>query len=186
VKLIALLKGKLERLMVRMLRITEIVAVKSLSNSWIGMCAWTFKISAKMTRTTSARVSQKSPSVGSENDPLTDISVRVNELVARSKQTGERLEKLERTRIMNEESGVLHSARSKPNLGSVFPVSEQRNRPTVTEFHVPRNKSQTSSKDVTLHQIFDALQSLREEVADLSDNHTEMVDQITTIKRLIH
>jgi hypothetical protein len=43
----------------------------------------------------------------------------------------------------------------------------------------------TKSKDVTLEQIFESLHALREEVAELASNHTQMVGQINAIKRLI-
>jgi hypothetical protein len=123
-------------------------------------------------------------SAASQNDGFNDISDRLNEMVKRSRETGERLEKLERLKSMSDERTRSDIAR--PNLGSVFPSSTDSQRPPPAEFHVDRRKRETRSRDVTLEQIFESIQALREEVAELSENHTEMVEQINTIKRLIH
>jgi methyl-accepting chemotaxis protein len=120
----------------------------------------------------------------SQNDSFNDISDRLNEMLRRSRETGERLEKLERLRKPSDDRMPLDPSR--PNLGSVFPPATDSQRPPRTEFRVSRKRAGTRSHDVSIEQIFEALQALREEVAELSENHTEMVEKINTIKRLIH
>jgi hypothetical protein len=119
-----------------------------------------------------------------QNDSLKDISDLLSEMVRRSRETGERLEKLERLRSLAGDGAAVDNAR--PDLGSVLPSTTDTHRPPPTEFRVSRKGTQTRSRDVSLEQMFESIQALREEVAELSENHTEMVEQVNTIKRLIH
>ena len=72
----------------------------------------------------------------------------------------------------------------KQPLGAIFSERAPPSRPPTTTFKAPKQHF-ARSHDVTLDQIFEALQCLREEVDELAENHSEMVNQINTIKRLI-
>jgi hypothetical protein len=119
-----------------------------------------------------------------QSDDLQEIADKLDQILRRSADTEERLEKLERLRAIEARRQEIEQATKKPNLGSVFVPREARSRPEPTPFQVPKCRA-TKSRGVTLDQIFESLQSLQEEMAELSANHTEMVSQINAIKSLI-
>lgn len=129
--------------------------------------------------------SQKSAEYN-ECDDLDDLAQKLDQILERATNTGQRLEKLEHLRKMEAHAKpTSEKTKQKPNLSSVYGEMSPPSRPETTKFRAPKQQF-AKSHDVTLDQIFEALQCLRDEVNELQENHTEMVSQINTIKKLIH
>jgi hypothetical protein len=112
---------------------------------------------------------------------LDEISVQINQMLTQSTSTEERLAKLERLRALESAKEKSEPTHRRPSFGG----TPARSRPPPSDFQVSRRKGVPTSKDVTVDQIFECLKALREEIADLTTNHDEMVGQINAIKRLI-
>jgi hypothetical protein len=136
-------------------------------------------------RVVKRKAQRNKPQETGQSDDLQEIADKLDQILRRSTDTEERLEKLERLRAIEGQRQEIEQAKKRPNPGSVFRPPEPRSRPETTLFQVPKRRA-TKSRDVTLDQIFESLQCLREEIAELSANHTEMVGQINAIKSLIH
>jgi hypothetical protein len=119
-----------------------------------------------------------------ESDDLDEIAHHLNQIINQSTATEERLAKLEKLRTLEDKREKTEQSRRKPSFGPIT-ESAPRFRPPSTEFHISKHRGYPKSKDVTLQQIFESLQALRDEIVELTENHTEMVGQINAIKRLI-
>lgn len=119
-----------------------------------------------------------------EYDDLRDVADRLDQMITRTSQTEQRLEKIEKMR-RSESDRKSSDRRKRPTLASVQGLGERPSRPRTTRFKAP-DQTYVRSRDITLDQVFESLQHLRDQVNELSENHTEMVNQMNVIKRLIH
>lgn len=129
-------------------------------------------------------VTRKKAKQFDDYDDLKDISDKLDQIVQRSQTTEQKLEALERMKRLEAIRAPKNESTEKAHLGLVFGQGPPPSRPPTSSFKVPKQHF-ARAHDVTLDQIFEALQCLREEVDTLAENHSEMVNQINTIKKLI-
>jgi hypothetical protein len=120
-----------------------------------------------------------------DRNDFEEISAQLNQMLARSTMTEERLAKLERLRALEGARDQNEQSRKRPSFGAMLGEKPARSRPPPSDFHVSRRKGAPKSRDVTIDQIFESLQALRDEIADLTANHNDMIVQVNAIKRLI-
>lgn len=148
----------------------------------LGACTFTFWVAEEKNDSLEMRSQKVNQSYGGNN--LQDIAMKLDQITHKAAQTGERLQKIEQARQINERQNLQFEQTS--NMHSIFNNESLRPaRPKETKFKAKNRKCQTRSRDVTLEQIFEALSCLRDEINMLNENHDEMVQQVNYIKTLI-
>jgi hypothetical protein len=135
---------------------------------------------------TADRARQTNTRSGGRDGGLDDLTSQLNQMLSRSARTEERLAKLERLRILEGKRQGTEQSGQTQNVAPGLSEPSARSRPPASDFRISRQKGRARAKNVTVEQIYESLQALRDEVYELTANHDQMVGQINVIKRLIH